>query len=108
MRLPYFKHFLRLRVHKDGSRIDGYCIGVVDPYAAQKAIDEGKEWGSTLYSKPVLVMIVVVVSVVVVVVVMVMMKSTIMIILNNDTGSDNNCHNNGNASPIIASFPYAG
>ncbi len=73
LRLPYFKHFLRLRVLQDGSRVDGYCIGIVDPYAAQKAVNEGKEWGSTLYSKPVLVMVVVVV--------VMMLKSTIIIIL---------------------------
>ena len=28
---PGFKHFLRLRVRKDGSAIDGWCIGLVDP-----------------------------------------------------------------------------
>jgi hypothetical protein len=28
---PGYKHFLRLRVRRDGSAIDGYCIGVVDP-----------------------------------------------------------------------------
>lgn len=30
---PGFKHFLRLRVRRDGSAIDGYCIGLVDPLA---------------------------------------------------------------------------
>jgi hypothetical protein len=28
---PGFKHFLRLRVRADGSAIDGWCIGLVDP-----------------------------------------------------------------------------
>lgn len=28
---PGFKHFLRLRVRADGSAVDGYCIGMVDP-----------------------------------------------------------------------------
>ncbi len=28
---PGFKHFLRLRVRVDGSSIDGWCIGLVDP-----------------------------------------------------------------------------
>ena len=28
---PGFKHFLRLRVRADGRRVDGWCIGVVDP-----------------------------------------------------------------------------
>jgi hypothetical protein len=28
---PGFKHFVRLRVRADGSGIDGWCIGVVDP-----------------------------------------------------------------------------
>ena len=28
---PGFKHFLRLRVRRDGSAIDGFCIGLVDP-----------------------------------------------------------------------------
>jgi len=28
---PGFKHFLRLRVRSDGSSIDGWCIGLVDP-----------------------------------------------------------------------------
>ncbi len=28
---PGFKHFLRLRVRKDGTAIDGWCIGLVDP-----------------------------------------------------------------------------
>jgi hypothetical protein len=30
---PGFKHFLRLRVRRDGSAIDAYCIGLVDPLA---------------------------------------------------------------------------
>ena len=28
---PGFKHFVRLRVRADGSAIDGWCLGVVDP-----------------------------------------------------------------------------
>jgi hypothetical protein len=28
---PGFKHFVRLRIRRDGSAIDGYCIGLVDP-----------------------------------------------------------------------------
>jgi hypothetical protein len=28
---PGFKHFVRLRVRRDGSAIDGFCIGLVDP-----------------------------------------------------------------------------
>jgi hypothetical protein len=28
---PGFKHFVRLRVRKDGSAVDGYCIGIMDP-----------------------------------------------------------------------------
>lgn len=28
---PGFKHFVRLRVRRDGSGIDGWCIGVADP-----------------------------------------------------------------------------
>jgi hypothetical protein len=31
---PGFKHFLRLRIRADGSGIDGWCIGLVDPLAA--------------------------------------------------------------------------
>jgi len=30
---PGYKHFLRLRVRRDGSAIDGFCIGLVDPLA---------------------------------------------------------------------------
>jgi hypothetical protein len=32
---PGFKHFLRLRVRRDGSAVDGYCIGLVDPLSAK-------------------------------------------------------------------------
>jgi hypothetical protein len=28
---PGFKHFVRLRVRRDGSAIDGFCLGLVDP-----------------------------------------------------------------------------
>ena len=28
---PGYKHFVRLRVHADGRRIDGWCLGLVDP-----------------------------------------------------------------------------
>ena len=28
---PGFKHFLRLRVRGDGSGVDGWCVGLVDP-----------------------------------------------------------------------------
>ncbi len=28
---PGFKHFLRIRVRRDGSAIDGFCVGLVDP-----------------------------------------------------------------------------
>jgi hypothetical protein len=28
---PGFKHFLRLRVRKDGEHVDGWCIGLTDP-----------------------------------------------------------------------------
>jgi hypothetical protein len=28
---PGFKHFVRLRVRRDGSGIDGFCIGLIDP-----------------------------------------------------------------------------
>jgi hypothetical protein len=28
---PGFKHFLRLRVRRDGSGIDGFCVGLADP-----------------------------------------------------------------------------
>jgi hypothetical protein len=28
---PGFKHFVRLRIRRDGSGIDGYCLGLVDP-----------------------------------------------------------------------------
>ncbi len=28
---PGFKHFVRLRVRRDGSGIDGFCVGVADP-----------------------------------------------------------------------------
>jgi hypothetical protein len=31
---PGYKHFLRLRVRADGKGIDGYCIGLTDPLAA--------------------------------------------------------------------------
>jgi hypothetical protein len=31
---PGFKHFLRLRVRADGSRVDGWCVGLTDPLAA--------------------------------------------------------------------------
>lgn len=31
---PGFKHFVRLRVRADGSAIDGWCIGLVDPLGA--------------------------------------------------------------------------
>jgi hypothetical protein len=30
---PGFKHFVRLRVRADGSAIDGWCLGLVDPLA---------------------------------------------------------------------------
>jgi hypothetical protein len=30
---PGFKHFLRLRVRADGSSIEAWCIGLVDPLA---------------------------------------------------------------------------
>ncbi|HTM43669.1 MAG TPA: hypothetical protein VL137_01870 [Polyangiaceae bacterium] len=30
---PGFKHFLRLRIRKDGRHIDGWCIGLTDPLA---------------------------------------------------------------------------
>lgn len=30
---PGYKHFLRLRIRRDGSAIDGFCIGLVDPLA---------------------------------------------------------------------------
>lgn len=33
---PGYKHFLRLRVRKDGSAIDAYCIGLVDPVKASE------------------------------------------------------------------------
>jgi len=31
---PGYKHFLRLRVRADGSAVDGFCIGLTDPLAA--------------------------------------------------------------------------
>jgi hypothetical protein len=31
---PGYKHFLRLRVRADGRGVDGYCIGLTDPLAA--------------------------------------------------------------------------
>jgi hypothetical protein len=31
---PGYKHFLRLRVRADGTGVDGYCIGLTDPLAA--------------------------------------------------------------------------
>lgn len=31
---PGFKHFVRFRVRADGSGVDGYCIGLVDPLGA--------------------------------------------------------------------------
>jgi hypothetical protein len=34
---PGYKHFLRLRIRGDGSGIDGYCLGLVDP------LGEGQE-----------------------------------------------------------------
>jgi len=30
---PGFKHFVRLRVHAGADRVDGWCIGLVDPLA---------------------------------------------------------------------------
>lgn len=54
LRLPYFKHFLRLRVHSDGQGIDGYCIGVADPRAVEK-VEADQLWGDTPLSRPVLV-----------------------------------------------------
>ena len=54
-RLPFYRHFLRLRVHADGSRIDAYCIGVVDPYGAEQALRRGQRWGDSFSDKPVLV-----------------------------------------------------
>ena len=30
---PGFKHFLRLRVRKDGSAVDYWCLGLTDPLA---------------------------------------------------------------------------
>jgi hypothetical protein len=30
---PGFKHFLRLRVRKDGSAVDLWCLGLTDPLA---------------------------------------------------------------------------
>ena len=55
MRLPFYRHFLRLLVHADGSRIDAYCIGVVDPYGAEQALRRGQRWGDSFSDKPVLV-----------------------------------------------------
>ena len=55
MRLPFYRQFLRLRVHADGSRIDAYCIGVVDPYGAEQALRRGQRWGDSFSDKPVLV-----------------------------------------------------
>ena len=28
---PGFKHFVRFRVRRDGSAVDGWCVGLVDP-----------------------------------------------------------------------------
>jgi len=41
---PGFKHFVRLRIRRDGSGIDGYCIGLVDPVraAAERSKDGWK------------------------------------------------------------------
>jgi hypothetical protein len=33
---PGFKHFVRLRVRADGSAIDGWCLGLVDPLRAEE------------------------------------------------------------------------
>ena len=52
MRHPAYKHFLRLRVHSDGSGIDGYCIGIIDPYAAHI---NWPNWGKDPTSRPILV-----------------------------------------------------
>jgi hypothetical protein len=30
---PGFKHFLRLRIRKDGSAVDMWCLGLTDPLA---------------------------------------------------------------------------
>ena len=34
---PGFKHFVRLRVRRDGSGIDGFCIGLADPLGKNAA-----------------------------------------------------------------------
>ena len=35
---PGFKHFLRLRVHRDGSRVDAWCFGLRDPCADREQV----------------------------------------------------------------------
>ena len=35
---PGFKHFLRLRVRRDGSGVDAWCIGLVDPVADESPV----------------------------------------------------------------------
>ena len=35
---PGFKHFLRLRVRKDGAGIDLWCLGLVDPLGEAEPI----------------------------------------------------------------------
>ncbi len=32
--LPGYRHFVRLRIRQDGSAVDGWCIGLVDPLGA--------------------------------------------------------------------------
>jgi hypothetical protein len=35
---PGFKHFVRLRVRADGSRVDAWCLGLVDPLSDEKPV----------------------------------------------------------------------
>jgi hypothetical protein len=43
---PGFKHFVRFRVRADGSAVDGWCIGLVDPLAsnAQPVLVDSFTW----------------------------------------------------------------
>jgi hypothetical protein len=45
---PGYKHFVRLRVRKDGSRIDAWAIGLVDPLGggAPELVDHATFWPS--------------------------------------------------------------
>jgi hypothetical protein len=52
---PGFKHFLRLRVRRDGRHVDGWCIGLTDPLAtnAEPELVDRFTWQAAEAPKPI-------------------------------------------------------